>query len=211
MIDAFKKGEDIHWRTAAEMFGEKEAASHRRIAKVINFGILYGMGPNRLSDAAEITFNEAREYIEKYFDLHKGIAKYMEAIKEQIVKEGFVETLFGRKRFFQNVKFMNPREKAEAERQAINMPIQGTSADMIKIAMVQIDAFMAKHYGEGPDAGARMLLQVHDELVFEVRKELVSEFTASVIPIMENVKKLAVPIVVNVSTGGRWGEMKKSV
>ncbi len=210
MIDAFKKGEDIHWRTAAEMFGEREAGSHRRIAKVINFGILYGMGANRLSDAAGISFADAREYIEKYFALYRGIAKYMEDIKEQIVKEGFVETLFGRKRFFKNVQFMNPRERAEAERQAINMPIQGTNADMIKIAMVQIDKLIAERYGEGADAGARMLLQVHDELVFEVKKDLVDEFTAKVIPIMENVKKLAVPIVANVSTGVRWGEMKKS-
>ncbi len=210
MIDAFKNGEDIHWRTAAEMFGEKEAATNRRIAKVINFGILYGMGANRLSDAAEISFGEARAYIEKYFALHKGIADYMQDIKEQIVKEGFVETLFGRKRFFKNVKFMNPRERAEAERQAVNMPIQGTSADMIKIAMVKIDKFIAENYGDGADAGARMLVQVHDELVFEVKKELIEDFTAKVIPIMEDVKKLAVPIVVNVSTGVRWGEMKKT-
>lgn len=209
MIGAFKNGEDIHWRTAVEMFGEKDAAAQRRIAKVINFGILYGMGANRLSDAAEISFNEAREYIQKYFALHKGIAKYMDDIKKQIEKEGYVETLFGRKRFFKNVKFMNPRERAEAERQAINMPIQGTSADMIKIAMVNIDKYLSEHYGEGADAGARMLLQVHDELVFEVKKDLVDEFTAKVIPIMENVKKLAVPIVANVSVGSRWGEMKK--
>jgi DNA polymerase-1 len=209
MISAFKKGEDIHWRTAVEMFGEKDAASRRRIAKVINFGILYGMGPNRLADAADISFGEARAYIEKYFALHVGIAKYVEDVKEKIVRDGYVETLFGRKRFFKNVKFMNPRERAEAERQAINMPIQGTSADMIKVAMVRLDKLIAEKYGTGADAVVRMLIQVHDELVFEVKKESVDRFIADVTPVMEGTIALSVPVVVNVSVGTRWGEMTK--
>src|SRR5690606_34174007 len=132
---------------------------------------------------------------------NKGIEKYMNDIIDQVEKNGYVETLFGRKRFFKNVKFMNPRERAEAERQAINAPIQGSNADMIKVAMVQIAESIAAKYGEGPTADARMLLQVHDELVFEVRKGLVDEFTDLVVPLMQNVRKLAVPVVVNVAVG----------
>jgi DNA polymerase-1 len=104
---------------------------------------------------------------------------------------------------------MNPREQAEALRQAMNMPIQGTQADMIKLAMVRLEKVLAEKYGSGKDAEARMLLQVHDELVFEVKKDRVEEFTADVIPVMENVIKLAVPVVVNIATGTKWGEMKK--
>ncbi|MEY4744388.1 MAG: hypothetical protein RL272_333, partial [Candidatus Parcubacteria bacterium] len=209
MIKAFKDGEDIHWRTAVEMWGEKEAPSKRRIAKVINFGILYGMGAQRLAEAADISFGEARNYISQYFALHTGIAKYMEEMKEKILRDGYVETLFGRKRFFRNVKLMNPRERAEAERQAINMPIQGTQADMIKLAMVRLDRHIADAYGRGGDAPVKMLIQVHDELVFEVRKDLVDRFAAEVAPLMEDVRKLAVPVAVNVSMGARWGDMKK--
>lgn len=208
MTKAFRDGEDIHWRTAVEMFGEKDAAAKRRIAKVINFGILYGMGPNRLAEAADISFAEARDYIAQYFAIHAGIAKYMERIKEQVERDGYVETLFGRKRFFRNVKFMNPRERAEAERQAINMPIQGTNADMIKLAMVRLDRHVAEAYGD-TEAAPRMIIQVHDELVFEVGKGDVEKFSAEAREIMENVQKLDVPVVVNVSTGTRWGEMTK--
>jgi DNA polymerase-1 len=209
MIAAFKAGEDIHLRTAATMFGEKEAASRRRIAKTINFGILYGMGAQRLAESGGMTFSEARDYIDRYFAAHKGIAAYMEDIKERIADVGHVDTLFGRKRFFRNVKFMNPRERAEAERQAINMPIQGTQADMIKLAMVRIDARIAEKYG--PDGGApvAMVSQVHDELLFEVAKDEAEAFAAEIVPLMADVVKLAVPVVVNVSLGTRWGEMEK--
>lgn len=215
MIDAFRRGEDIHWRTAVEMWGEVEAASKRRIAKVINFGILYGMGAQRLAESAGISFMEAKDYIDRYFALHKGIAKYMEATREKILGDGCVETLFGRKRFFRNVRLMNPRERAEAERQAINMPIQGTSADMIKIAMLKIDRRIAEKYGADPGSGAgagsavKMISQVHDELLFEVKASEAERFAAELEPLMTGVCELAVPIAVNISAGERWGEMKK--
>ncbi|HTK04130.1 MAG TPA: DNA polymerase I [Candidatus Eisenbacteria bacterium] len=209
MIKAFKDGEDIHWRTAAVMWGEKEAPNRRRIAKVINFGLLYGMGPQSLAIAADISFGEARDYIAQYFAAHPGIAAYMAAMKEKIAEDGYVETLFGRKRFFKNVKFMNPRERAEAERQAINMPIQGTQADMIKLAMVRLEGFIKEKYGDDAKSPVKMLIQVHDELVFEVRKDLVDEVAAGVAPIMEKVFPLSVPVAVNVSVGTRWGDMKK--
>lgn len=208
MIEAFRKGEDIHRRTAAEMFGEDQADAKRRIAKTINFGILYGMGPQRLSESAGISFMEARDYIERYFAIHGKIAEYMEDRRRRVRDEGYVETLFGRKRFFRNFRILGKREQAEAERQAINMPIQGTQADMIKLAMVRIDDLFRKKYDEGDDAGARMLVQVHDELIFEVKKGLLAEVASAVVPIMEKVYKLDVPIVVNASIGDRWGDLK---
>lgn len=209
MIKAFTDGEDIHQRTAVLMFGEAEAASKRRIAKVINFGIIYGMGPNALAGNADITFGEARDYIAQYFALHQGIARYMEETRQKVLRDGFVETMFGRKRFFRNVKLMNPRERAEAERQAINMPVQGANADIIKLAMIKLDAFICEKYGCGPDSPVRMLVQVHDELVFEVRKDLVEQFTEELVPYMTDVVKMKVPVAVNVSVGQRWGDMKK--
>ncbi len=207
MIDAFKKGEDIHLRTAIEMFGEEGADKHRRIAKVINFGILYGMGSHRLAESTGISLLEAKDYIDRYFLIHKGIAKYIETTKENVLHDGYVETLFGRKRFFRNMRLMNPRERAEAERQAINMPLQGSQADMIKIAMVKIDALFSEKYPEGE---ARMISQVHDELLFEVKDADVPVVAKEVQELMAGVCELVVPIVVNVSTGKRWGEMQKT-
>ncbi|MFC1638682.1 DNA polymerase I [Patescibacteria group bacterium] len=208
MKEAFRKKEDIHWRTAVEMFGEENAVSHRRIAKAINFGILYGMGAMRLAASADISFAEARDYIDQYFALHGGIAEYIDSTKAAAAEDGYVETLFGRKRFFSNMHLMNPRERAEAERQAVNMPIQGTSADMIKLAMVELDRKFGHKYGYGDDSPVKMILQVHDELVFEVKADLVDEVAATVKKSMEGVVKLDVPVVVDLKTGLRWGEMK---
>ncbi len=205
MINAFRHGEDIHLRTAIEMFGEAEARTHRRIAKVINFGILYGMGPHRLSESAGISLLEAKDYIDRYFAIHSGIAKYIEETKERALHDGYIETLFGRKRFFRNMRLMNPRERAEAERQAVNMPLQGSQADMIKMAMVKIDAHLAKKY---PGGEVKMISQVHDELLFEVQDSEAETFTDELQPLMTGVCELSVPIVVNVSSGKRWGEMK---
>ncbi|MDD5252251.1 MAG: DNA polymerase I [Patescibacteria group bacterium] len=209
MIRAFKAGEDIHWRTAAEMFGKAEADAKRRVAKVINFGILFGMGSRRLAESASIPLPEASEYIDRYFAVYRGIAAYIERTKEKLRRDGYVETLFGRRRFFFNYDAMNQREKAEAERQAINMPIQGTEADLIKLAMVSADKWLTERYGTGPDAPARLIIQVHDELVFEVEEKLVEKIAAPLAAIMENVKTLSVPVKVDVKVGKRWGEMEK--
>ena len=208
MIKAFRDGEDIHWRTAAEMFGEERAADSRRIAKAINFGILYGMGAQRLAASADISYNEAREYIETYFALHEGIANYISETKEKVAVDGYVETMFGRKRFFPNFHLLNQRERAEAERQAVNMPIQGTSADMIKKAMVSLDSSLCNEYGCGLESAVRLILQVHDELVFEIKTDLFDEVAPLVKNAMEGVAKLTVPIVVDMKSGTRWGSMK---
>ncbi|MBU1915562.1 DNA polymerase I, partial [Patescibacteria group bacterium] len=209
MIKSFHQGEDIHWRTAAEMFGEDKAKENRRIAKAINFGILYGMGPQRLAASANISLQEARNYIETYFALHSGIEKYICNIKQQVAETGYVETIFGRKRFFPNFHLLNLRERAEAERQAVNMPIQGTSADIIKKAMIMLDRNLTDEFGYCSKARVRMILQVHDELVFEVKKDLVQEVIPIVRNAMEDAIKLSVPIVVDFKSGQRWGSMKE--
>ncbi len=209
MIKVFQNNEDIHWRTAVEMWGESEAASRRRIAKAINFGVLYGMGPLRLSEAAGITVPEARDFIDRYFAVYPGLAAYIESAKEQLEEKGYVQTLFGRRRFFRNLGLLNPRERAEAERQAVNMPIQGTQADMIKLAMVRIDDLIGRKYGDPDQAPMKLLSQVHDELVFEVRQDLVAAAVREIVPLMTGVCELAVPVAVNVSAGKRWGDMKK--
>jgi DNA polymerase-1 len=209
MLQAFKNGEDIHARTAATMFGEEQAQSHRRVAKVINFGILYGMGPHRLAESAGISFAEAQHYIEQYFALLPNVQKYMDATVEKMKADGYVETLFGRRRYFRNYRLMDKREQAEAERQAVNMPIQGTQADIVKLAMLRVDEALAAAYGEGDDVPVRMLVQVHDELIFEVKKSEVDAMLKLVMPIMEGAWKLDVPIVVNASVGERWGSMTK--
>ncbi len=211
MIDAFKRGEDIHQRTAATMFGEEQAASHRRIAKVINFGILYGMGPRKLAENAGISFEQARKYIEQYFALLPNIQKYIDGTVEKMKRDGYVETLFGRRRSFANYRLMDKREQAEAERQAVNMPIQGTQADIVKLAMLAVDREISSVYGVGEDSPVRMLVQVHDELIFEVKKNKAEEIVSRVLPIMESAWKLDVPIVVNASVGERWGSLKKLV
>ena len=209
MIQSFKDGEDIHWRTAVEMFGEGEAKAKRRVAKAINFGIIYGMGPQRLAESANIGLNEAKEYIERYFALHAGIDEYIRSMKEKANEDGYVETLFGRKRFFPNIRLMNPRERAEAERQAVNMPIQGSNADIIKMAMVNLDRIIGEKWGFGPDAPVKMILQVHDELVFEAKSSLVEEVAALAKREMEGVVELSVPIIVEVASAKRWGEIMK--
>lgn len=205
MVDSFRKGEDIHWRTAVEMFSEAEAPAKRRIAKVINFGVLYGMGANSLAEAAGISIAEARDYIDRYFSLHQGIADYVVRMKEQLHDQGFVETLFGRRRYFPNFQILGQRERAEAERQAVNMPLQGSQADMTKLAMVRIDEAFRQRWGD--DEPARLIIQVHDELVFEVKPAVMKEAAAIVRDKMTSVVELAVPIEVKLMVGKKWGEM----
>ena len=206
MIEAFKNNEDIHHRTSVMMFGEEKAKENRRIAKAINFGILYGMGPKKLSENANIPFAEAQAYIEQYFAMHPGITKYIDNIKKQIKDQGFVETLYGRKRFFPLYNSLAFMQKAEMERQAMNMPVQGSQADVLKLVMLELHKHIAKKYPKGE---VKILIQVHDELIFEVKKDIVDDVIADLIPIMQNTVKLDVPIIVNVAHGHRWGEIEK--
>lgn len=205
--EAFLKGQDIHAITASHVFGvplEKVDGSLRRKAKAINFGIIYGISPFGLSQQLGISTRDAKTYIESYFKTYPGIEAYMEATKREARTKGYVETPFGRRCFIAEINDRNPQRRAFSERQAINAPLQGGSADIIKKAMIRI----FKHF-ELNSAPCKMLLQVHDELVFEIRDQDIDALTPFLKQEMENVVKLEVPLVVDARVGKNWGEMKE--
>ncbi|MFH1367077.1 MAG: DNA polymerase I [Patescibacteria group bacterium] len=206
MIESFQKGEDIHVRTAAninEVPLDKVTPQMRRAAKATNFGIIYGLGMHGLARNADISLDKARAFIEKYFTIHEKIAEYLEDSKDQAHELGYNETLFGRRRYYPEINSGNMGLRAAAERAAINHPVQGTAADLIKMAMIEISKKL-------PDVSpkSRMILQVHDELIFEVPENEVSKVSKFVKDIMENIYKLKVPIKVDTGVGGNWGECK---
>lgn len=211
MMQAFRDGADIHAATAAEIWNVPPAEvtfEQRRASKAINFGILYGMGANSLAASAGLSRDEASDFIGRYLDAFKGLRGYMDQAKAQARSLGYVETLFGRRRFLPDINSGVPYLKAEAERMAINMPIQGTQADIIKLAMVKLHAKIAAEYGLGPDADVKMLLQVHDELVFEVKEPLAEEVAAWIKEIMETTVSLKVPVDVQPKIGKTWGSLE---
>jgi len=214
LCSVFRKGEDVHTSVASEVFGvskEDVTKEMRRKAKVINFGILYGMGINALKANLGTSRAEAQEFYNEYFKKFSTLAEYLEGTKEFARQNGFTETYFGRKRYFPDLNSRLPYIVASAERMAINAPIQGTEADIIKKAMVAIDSELSKKDVED----AHLLLQVHDELVFEIKKEKIDEIAPLISSIMTSViepdKICDVPIVVDINVGDRWGEMEKSV
>ncbi len=204
LVAAFREEADIHTRTAARIFGvAEEEVTHemRSGAKTINFGVMYGQGPRALSQQLRIPFDEAKGFIDEYFDKYPGIRDFIESSKESAREKGYSETLLGRRRPLPEIDSGDGRLRSFAERIAVNMPIQGTAADMIKIAMIDIDAAITE---EG--LGARMVLQVHDELVFDVplgEKERVIELVREK---MEAALELDVPLKVDVGTGADWLE-----
>ncbi len=218
LIDIFKKGEDVHTAVASAVFRvqpEKVTKEMRRQAKVINFGILYGMGTNSLRQAlAEggmpVSRDDAQTYLHEYFARFTRLAAYLEETKDSARERGLTETLFGRRRYFDALNSAIPYIRAAAERQAINAPIQGTAADLIKLAMVRVDAFLQK---AKLNKEVFLILQVHDELVYEVKKELVVELAPKIKEILESVltpeQSHGVPIVVGASAGANWGAMEK--
>lgn len=207
MIAAFNKNEDIHTHTASEIWGvphDKVTPEMRRAAKAVNFGIVYGIGPQGLSEGAGISFNEAKEFIRKYFALYSGIKNYVDETKALAKSLGYVETLFHRRRYLPDIVSEIHQLRAGAERMAINMPVQGTAADIIKMAMLKIDVVLRKM----PEK-LKMLLQVHDELVFEVREDFARDAARLIRDLMETTFKLKVPVKVDVEVGDNWGEMEK--
>ncbi|MFA5070352.1 MAG: DNA polymerase I [Patescibacteria group bacterium] len=206
MIESFQKGEDIHIRTAADINEvplDKVTPQMRRAAKATNFGIIYGLGMHGLAANADISLDKARAFIEKYFTIHEAIANYLNDSKEQAHELGYNETLFGRRRYYPEINSGNQGLQAAAERAAINHPVQGTAADLIKMAMIEIS-----HKLPTVSPKTRMILQVHDELVFEVPEPEVSKVSKFVKDTMENIYKLKVPIKVETGVGGNWGECK---
>ena len=206
MSDAFKRGEDIHTRTASRVFGIEPSAvtkAMRNQAKTLNFGVLYGMGVQGFQRASKVSRDEARAFIDGYMKEFSGLAKYLEEVKKEARKNGYVETLFGRRRQIPEIMSNMPMLRAGAERMAINMPIQGTSADLIKIAMITIQKLIDIKYGDK----VRMLLQVHDELLFEVKQDIVDKVSKEIKEIMEKAHHFDVPIVVDAKFGDNWSEM----
>ncbi len=205
MIEAFEKGEDIHTRTAAEVFNvsiDKVDKRMRRTAKILNFGIQYGMGSTSFARSAEIKREEAKKFIEEYYNDFKDLAKFIEETKKKAYKQGFVKTLWGRKRLLPELSSSNPGVRASGERMAVNMPIQGTAADITKEAMAEVNKKL-----EGKK-DINIILQVHDELLFEVKKDKVKEYGSIIKEVMENVAELKVPLVIDVEAGPNWGELK---
>lgn len=204
LLAAFHGDQDIHRATAAEVFGVPLAdvdGNQRRAAKAINFGLMYGMGPFGLARQLGIGRGEAQDYIARYFQRYPGVREFMDRVREQAHRDGYVETVFGRRLYLDYIHSRNQAQRAGAERAAINAPMQGTAADIIKRAMLDVDAWLQPR-GEQ----ARMVMQVHDELVFEVREEAVDEIRNGVRARMAAAAELAVPLVVDIGVGDNWDQ-----
>lgn len=212
LIEIFKSGKDVHTAVASEVYGveEKEVTKEmRRQAKVINFGILYGMGVTSLQQNLGTDRKTAQEFYNKYFETFSGLANYLDQTKMDANRLGFTKTFFGRRRYFEGIKSKIPFIKAAAERMAINAPIQGTSADLTKIAMRDVDRFIEREDLQGK---VNLILQIHDEIVYEIDNSVLEKVVPKVKSIMESAltleETLGVPIVVNSSKGDNWGNMK---
>lgn len=202
LVNAFNEGQDIHMQTAIALFGEEEAASKRHIAKTVNFGLLYGMGQKKLSDTLGITTKEAKEIIERYFVTFSNVKGYFSGIVEQAKEIGYVETLLHRRRYF-DFATATPMLRAAYERESVNTVFQGSASDLIKLSMNKIDAMIRT---EG--LRARMLLQIHDELIFEVDEDVADEYALRFVDAMEHILKLRVPLKTSMHIGNHWGELK---
>jgi DNA polymerase-1 len=204
LLDAFARGQDVHRATASEVFGvavDEVTPDQRRTAKVINFGLIYGMTSFGLAANLGIGKDQARAYIERYFARYPGVARYMDATRALAKRQGYVETVFGRRLWLPEINSPNGPRRQAAERAAINAPMQGTAADLIKLAMV---ATAERLHRRG--LGTRLIMQVHDELVFEVPDPELEEVRASVPELMGQVAQLKVPLAVDVGTGANWDE-----
>ena len=206
LVEAFRNGEDIHTRTAAEVFGAGPlmvTPDQRRAAKAVNFGIVYGQTPFGLAQSLGIDRKEAEQYIRAYFDRYSGVRKFIDKTIAEVRQTGVSLTLLGRRRPIPDMNSRNPNARGFAERTAVNTPLQGTAADLIKMAMIRIDGLLREHKLE-----TRMLLQVHDELVFEAPPAEVDTIKKMVKSEMEQVYALAVPLVVDIGIGENWRDAK---
>ena len=206
LLDAFHHDEDIHDATAARLFGVEPSQvtpDMRRVAKTVNFGVIYGMSGYGLEQATELSREEAVQFIASYFDKYPGVKQYIESTKKQARELGYVQTLLDRRRFIPEIDSSNRQVREAAERMAINMPVQGTSADIIKVAMINLDREMTQR-----QLKSKMLLQVHDELIFEVPDDEVEEMCQLVPHVMSTALELSVPLKVDIKTGNNWGQME---
>ena len=205
LMQAFLAGEDIHRATAANVFNvplEAVTADQRRIAKVVNFGIIYGIGEQRLARETGISRAEAAEFITNYNQTYAGVKAFMDHLRRQAAMIGWVETLMHRRRYTPDIHSDHPNVRATAERAAINMPIQGTAADIIKVAMIRLHKTLSERFPE-----ASMVLQVHDELVFDLPETQLEEVARLVRDTMEHAIELKVPLEVEAKVGKDWYDM----
>ena len=205
LLKAFAAGEDIHRATAAEVMGvapEAVTSEQRRNAKAINFGLIYGMSAFGLAKQLGIPRGEAQHYMDRYFARYPGVLEYMERTRAEAAERGYVETLFGRRLHLPDIKARNQGLRKAAERAAINAPMQGTAADIIKLAMIKLAGWIAEQEADS----IRMLMQVHDELVFEVREDLVEAYLPAIRRLMSEAAELAVPLEVGIGVGENWDE-----
>ena len=206
LIESFKQGIDVHTKTASDIFKTTTDAvtkDMRRIAKAVNFGIIYGISSYGLSENVGITPKEAKDFIDKYLETYPGIKEYMKSTIEKAHELGYVTTLLNRKRYIPELKNQNKLIQATGERMALNTPIQGTSADIIKKAMVEIAREFKKH-----KLKSKMILQVHDELVFDTLKEEKDQVIEIIKDKMENIIELKVPLKVDIDYGDNWYQAK---
>ncbi|RKZ71916.1 MAG: DNA polymerase I [Gammaproteobacteria bacterium] len=202
LLEAFSQNEDVHRKTAAEVFSttiDKVSNEQRRAAKAINFGLIYGMSPFGLAKQLGISRSEAKDYVDRYFERYPDVKNYMEITREQAREKGYVETVFGRRLYLPEINARNAARRQYAERTAINAPMQGTAADIIKRAMIDIQACLNKDYPE-----INLIMQVHDELVFEIPKNKVEALKPEIINIMTRAADLSVPLLVDIGTGNNW-------
>ncbi|MCA1179696.1 MULTISPECIES: DNA polymerase I [unclassified Pantoea] len=205
LLDAFAQGEDIHRATASEVFGvalSKVSGEQRRSAKAINFGLIYGMSAFGLSRQLNIGAGEAKKYMDLYFERYPGVLRYMEETRTQAAEKGYVETLDGRRLWLPDISSSNAIRRKAAERAAINAPMQGTAADIIKRAMIAVDGWLLQQQNDA----VKMIMQVHDELVFEIHKDEVESASATIRQLMESSMKLDVPLQVEVGMGDNWDQ-----
>jgi len=205
LLDAFNRDEDIHAATAAQLFGvdaSQVTGDMRRVAKTVNFGVIYGMSEYGLVQATELSREEATQFITAYFGKYPGVKQYLESTRQQARDKGYVQTLLGRRRSIPEINSPNRQIREAAERMAINMPVQGTSADIIKVAMINLYREMGKR-----QLKSKMLLQVHDELLFEVPAEELEEIRQLVPKVMSTALELSVSLKVDIKSGHNWGEM----
>jgi DNA polymerase-1 len=207
MLKAFRDGQDIHATTAAAIYDlplEQVTKEQRRHAKAINFGLIYGMSAFGLSRSTDLTLGEAENFVRDYFEHFPGVKKYLDQIRVLAARQGYVETMLGRRRYFPNLANpLNQMMRNREEREAINAPIQGTAADIMKIAMIRVQRAL-----EESASRARMILQVHDELVLEVPENEIALTSQLVRGIMEAAYKLDIPLLTEARSGVNWGSMQ---
>jgi DNA polymerase-1 len=204
LLRAFQEGADIHRATAADIFGVPPAdvtADQRRYIKAVNFGLIYGMSAFGLAQQLNVERGAAQQFIDKYFMRYPGVAEYMRRTRALAREQSYVETVFGRRLWLPDIRAASGPRRAGAERAAINAPMQGTAADLIKLAMIAVQGWI-----DAERLSTRLVLQVHDELVFEVPEASVERIRARIREVMEGVLALRVPLVVDVGTGRNWRE-----